>query len=71
MVENLGFFEYFAKIFDDLGVIEAEKKYLDGIGAQYDSEVIYHNMIKELSDKNVKLLFLRVDLILLILIQFI
>ena len=39
--------------FKDLGVIDAEKKYLDGIGAQYDSEVIYHNMIKELQDKNV------------------
>ena len=31
-------------LFDDLGVISAEKKYLDGVGAQYDSEVIYHNM---------------------------
>ena len=40
-------------IFDDLGVIKAEKNYLDGIGAQYDSEVIYHNMIKELIEKNV------------------
>ena len=39
--------------FKDLGVIDAEKKYLDGIGAQYDSEVIYHNMIKELENKNV------------------
>ena len=39
--------------FKDLGVIDAERKYLDGIGAQYDSEVIYHNMIKELENKNV------------------
>lgn len=39
--------------FKDLGVIDAENKYLDGVGAQYDSEVIYHNMIKELDDKNV------------------
>ena len=39
--------------FKDLGVIDAESKYLDGIGAQYDSEVIYHNMIKELENKNV------------------
>ena len=46
-------------VFDDLGVINAEKKYLDGIGAQYDSEVIYHNMIKELQDKNV--IFLDTD----------
>lgn len=47
------------KEFDDLGVINAEKKYLDGMGAQYDSEVIYHNMIKELNDKNV--IFLDTD----------
>ena len=39
--------------FKDLGVIDAERKYLDGIGAQYDSEVIYHNMIKEIEDKKV------------------
>ena len=39
--------------FKDLGVIDAEHKYLDGMGAQYDSEVIYHNMIKELEKKNV------------------
>ena len=40
-------------IFDDLGVISAEAKYLDGMGAQYDSEVIYHNMNEELKKKNV------------------
>ena len=38
--------------FKNLGVIDAEKKYLNGIGAQYDSEVIY-NMMKELENKNV------------------
>lgn len=32
---------------DNLGVIESER-HLDGIGVQYESEVIYHNMIKEL-----------------------
>lgn len=45
--------------FDKLGVIKAEKDYLDGMGAQYDSEVIYHNMIKELKEKNV--IFLDTD----------
>ena len=40
-------------IFDNLGVISAEAKYLDGMGAQYDSEVIYHNMNEELKKKNV------------------
>lgn len=39
--------------FNKLGIIEAEQKYLAGIGAQYDSESIYHNMLKELNDKNV------------------
>lgn len=38
--------------FNELGVLESEK-HLDGIGVQYESEVIYHNMIKELNDKNV------------------
>ena len=45
--------------FDNLGVINAEKNYLDGMGAQMNSEVIYHNMIKELEDKNV--IFLDTD----------
>lgn len=39
--------------FDEIGLIEAEKKYLDGVGAQFDSEVVYHNMLKELEEKNV------------------
>ena len=38
---------------DKLGLRQAECKYLDGMGAQYDSEVIYHNMIEELEKKNV------------------
>ena len=38
--------------FRDLGVIDSEKN-LDGIGVQYESEVIYHNMIDELEKKNV------------------
>ena len=39
--------------FNKLGIIEAEQKYLAGIGAQYESESIYHNMLQELIDKNV------------------
>ncbi|MEG1495640.1 MAG: Fe-S cluster assembly protein SufB [Bacilli bacterium] len=38
--------------FTALGVIESEK-HLDGIGVQYESEVIYHNMIEELKTKQV------------------
>ena len=36
----------------DLGVIESEK-HLGGMGVQYESEVIYHNMLEELVKKNV------------------
>ena len=32
------------KTFEDLGIPEAEKDKLAGVGAQYDSEVIYHNI---------------------------
>ena len=39
--------------FCKIGLPDAEKKYLAGIGAQFESEVIYHNMLKELVDKNV------------------
>ena len=39
--------------FDKIGLPEAEKKYLDGTHAQYESEVIYSNMIKEVVDKNI------------------
>jgi len=38
--------------FRNLGVVDSEKN-LDGIGVQYESEVIYHNMIGELEEKNV------------------
>lgn len=37
---------------DDLGVIESEK-HLGGMGVQYESEVIYHNMLEELDKKKV------------------
>lgn len=39
--------------FCQIGLIDSEKKYLDGVGAQFESEVVYHNMIQELTDKNV------------------
>ena len=35
------------KTFDRLGVPEAERKYLAGSSAQYESEVVYHNMKNE------------------------
>lgn len=39
--------------FDRLGIPEAEKKSLAGVGAQYDSEVVYHNIQEELSRQGV------------------
>ena len=43
---------------DNLGVLESEQ-YMAGMGVQYESEVIYHNMIKELVDK--KVIFTSID----------
>jgi Fe-S cluster assembly protein SufB len=45
--------EYIKKTFDRLGVPEAEKKFLAGVSAQYESEVVYHNMQKDLEDQGV------------------
>ncbi|MBH0231024.1 Fe-S cluster assembly protein SufB [Halobacillus yeomjeoni] len=39
--------------FDRLGIPEAEQKYLAGVSAQYESEVVYHNMEKDLEDMGV------------------
>jgi len=45
--------------FDKLGIPEAEQKWLAGVSAQYESEVVYHNMKKELEDKGI--IFLDTD----------
>ena len=39
--------------FDRLGIPEAEQKYLSGAGGQYDSEVVYHDMKRGLTDLGV------------------
>ncbi len=39
--------EEIRKVYDRLGIPEAEKKVLAGVGAQYESEVIYHKLKKE------------------------
>ncbi len=41
------------RTFDRLGIPEAEKKALGGVGAQYDSGVIYHNLMEDLKKKGV------------------
>ncbi|MBC7812593.1 MAG: Fe-S cluster assembly protein SufB, partial [Burkholderiales bacterium] len=39
--------------FDRLGIPEAEQKFLQGVTAQYESEVVYHSIRKDLEDKGV------------------
>jgi Fe-S cluster assembly protein SufB len=51
--------DYIKNTFDKLGIPEAEKKFLAGVGAQYESEVIYHNLQKDLEAKGV--IFLDTD----------
>ncbi|MFQ6672362.1 MAG: Fe-S cluster assembly protein SufB, partial [Candidatus Tectimicrobiota bacterium] len=51
--------EEIKRTFDRLGIPEAEQKYLAGVGAQYDSEVVYHSLKKELADQGV--IFLDMD----------
>jgi len=51
--------EYIKDTFDKLGIPEAEKQFLAGAGAQYDSEVVYHNIRKDLEELGV--LFLGMD----------
>ena len=45
--------------FDRLGIPEAEKKFLAGVHTQYESEVVYSNMLKEVEEKGV--IFLDTD----------
>ena len=46
--------------FKKLGIPEAEQKYLSGVTTQYESEVVYHNMLKEIEEKGV--IFLSTDM---------
>ncbi|MCL8209039.1 MAG: Fe-S cluster assembly protein SufB [Actinomycetia bacterium] len=39
--------------FERLGIPEAERKFLAGVSAQYDSEVVYHNIHRELAEKGI------------------
>jgi Fe-S cluster assembly protein SufB len=39
--------------FDRLGVPDAERKYLAGLGAQYESEVVYHRLKDQWAAKGV------------------
>lgn len=45
--------EYIKDTFERLGIPKAERESLAGVGAQYDSEVVYHNVRKELLSQGV------------------
>jgi len=45
--------------FEKLGIPEAEREFLAGVSTQYESETVYHNMLKEVEDKGV--IFLDTD----------
>lgn len=47
------------RTFDKLGIPEAERKFLAGAGSQYDSQVVYHNLQKQLEEQGV--IFLDMD----------
>jgi Fe-S cluster assembly protein SufB len=47
------------KTFDRLGIPEAERKFLSGVGAQYESEVVYHQVREDLEKQGV--VFLDMD----------
>lgn len=42
--------------FDKLGIPEAEKKFLAGVGAQYESEVVYHSLREDIAKQGVMFL---------------
>jgi Fe-S cluster assembly protein SufB len=48
--------EYIKDTFDKLGIPEAERQFLAGAGAQYDSEVVYHNIREDLEAQGVQFL---------------
>ena len=45
--------------FNKLGIPEQEAKYFAGVATQYESEMVYHNMLKEVEEKGV--IFLDTD----------
>jgi Fe-S cluster assembly protein SufB len=44
---------YIKETFERIGIPEAERKFLAGVGAQYDSEMVYHSIKEDLSKKGV------------------
>jgi Fe-S cluster assembly protein SufB len=51
--------ESIKQTFDKLGIPEAEQKFLAGVGAQYESEMVYHSVQKHLEEQGV--IFLSIE----------
>ncbi len=47
------------RTFDKLGIPEAERKFLAGVGAQYESEMVYHSVLEHLEKQGV--IFLSIE----------
>ncbi len=45
--------EYIKRTYEKLGIPEAERRFLAGLGAQYDSEVVYHKIREDLAKQGV------------------
>ena len=45
--------EHIKETFERLGIPQAERESLAGVGAQYDSELVYHNVRKEVAESGV------------------
>ncbi len=45
--------ETIKETFDRLGIPEAERKYLAGVGAQYESEMVYHSLLENLEKQGI------------------
>src|SRR6202020_159245 len=53
MLAEVDFPDDVKKTFDRLGIPEAERKFLSGVGAQYESEVVYHQVHEDLEKQGV------------------
>ncbi len=51
--------ETIRETFERLGIPEAERKYLAGVGAQYESEMVYHSLLENLEKQGV--IFLSIE----------
>jgi Fe-S cluster assembly protein SufB len=50
--------EYIKDTFEKLGIPQAERKFLAGVGAQYESEVVYHSLREDLEKLGVVFMYM-------------